>query len=1108
MEGKYYHGINRIVGEGSAEAEFSYLDSVGVTGGTHTYAVWARYSRLGAWHQSETVSVEVPPYEDVALEATETAAAAANFDPRDFSVRRTSSGITLEWSAPTGRVNGYKLLRQRTDLGETSFSAVFTDNNVDSVSVATSFTDTDATVDGVYVYKLESLNAEGATLGTTGSLTIVIGTGEQQSEPVSDDVPRNVRAVKQDNGIALTWDAPVEPVNGYSVLRRRAHLDETEFRDVYSFLSLDDEPPETGYIDRTATGNGTYIYRVEAEDVNGNVLGRSGLVTVDISPVQQSQAQVVATETPSPTATETATLTPSPTPTATDTATPTFTPSPTATDAPTATNTPSPTATVTSDECSLADRITAANTDRASGDCRAGNGADKITLTGDIVLSQALPSISSDITIDGAGYSISGDGAHRIFEVVYPGALTLENITLTDGLADSGGAIYNAGTLTIRRSTLRDNVATLWGGGLTSAFGFLTVESSSFIGNSARTGGAIYSNDIRASIVNSTFSANRASDKGGGIDVQGGEITISHSTLYGNGSGGLNRSSGTLKLRNSIIAGSAGADCRGSLAENSSNYIEDGSCSPALSSSDGSIELGELTGSPAYHPLMDGSAAIDVGNASHCPTTDQLGTARPAGAGCDLGAFERTEDLLISLQQEVVDEEATPSTTATETPTLTATDTPSSTDTPSPTDTATATPSPTVTPTASPTNTSTLTATNTATLAPREGCVNVGPGTYRLFPASSFLSGTITVYPSDQCEAAGSTTQNIGADGYVHTADGMAMASAICNAAHADGAYTARQQAFNANVWVCQELPPTETDTAIPPTATNTATATNTKVPPTAVDTAIPVTLADSRAIGNVRAFSTSAGEQAVSWDAPRESVRDYRIRWAKVGENYRTWTDLDFNAYPTEPAYTIAGLEAGERYKIAVRARFAQGSGPWAQEVRADVMALVSQQQIELAPATNTATNTPTNTAIPPADTAIPPATNTATATDTAVPTATDTAIPPTDTAIPPTDTAVPAVGPREIEFVVLNGDPNGAYDVSWPVPSDYPVDYRINWAAESDGYPSWKDSSGNAFPAVNAYTITGLAVDVCYKVRVRARYSGSAGDWTEVKGKINGSC
>ena len=89
-----------------------------------------------------------------------------------------------------------------------------------------------------------------------------------------------------------------------------------------------------------------------------------------------------------------------------------------------------------------------------------------------------------------------------------------------------------------------------------------------------------------------------------------------------------------------------------------------------------------------------------------------------------------------------------------------------------------------------------------------------------------------------------------------------------------------------------------------------------------------------------------------------------------------------------------------------------------------------------------------------------------------------------------------------------MLNGDPNGAIDVSWPVPSEFPVDYRINWAVESENYPSWTDMSGNAFPAVNAYTITGLVWDVCYKVRARARYGGSAGGWIEAQGKINGSC
>ena len=911
-----------------------------------------------------------------------------------------------------------------------------------------------------------------------------------------NDIPRNLNSIVSTNSVTLDWDPPSLVPDGYLILRRSQG--EADFEEIGIQFAVEVDDPTT-YTDDTLIRAGTYEYAVMAIFLDGDASDVSDSVTVTVR--EEDLA--------------------SPTPTATET--------------PTATDTPSPTATLTPEPCNLAGRITAANTDRASGECPAGNGADTITLTGDIVLSQALPVITSDITIDGAGYSISGDGAHRIFEVVYPGALTLENITLKDGLADSGGAIYNAGTLTIRRSTLRDNVATLWGGGLTSAFGFLTVESSSFISNSALTGGAIYSNDIRASIVNSTFSGNQAANYGGGIDVQGGEITISHSTLYGNGSGGLNRSSGTLKLRNSIIAGSSGADCQGSLAENTSNYIEDGSCSPALSSADGAIKLGELTGDPGYHPLLDGSAAIDTGSTSHCPEEDQAGTARPVGEGCDLGAQEKTEVLQISLQQEVADEEATPSPTATPTDTSTstatatvtetstATDTPSPTETstvtasatatptgtPSPTETATDTASPTATSTDTPTSTSTATstATVTATLAAREGCVNVGPGTYWLFPASKFLSATINVYVSDQCGAAGSSTQSIGADGYVHTAAGEVAAQTICAAAHADGrVYTVQQQALNLNLYLCLAVVPTATatNTAIPPT--------NTLVPPT--NTAIPQTLSDTRAIAAVRLSSANPGELSAEWDAPGETVRDYRVSWAQVGEAFRTWTDLDYNAYPTAASLTISGLEGGSRYKVMVRARYEGGAGPWTGEVEATVMAEASL------PSTNTAIP-PTNTAIPPTNTAIPatntlvPPTNTAiSATNTAIPPTntavppTNTLVPPTNTSIPPTNTSVPNIGPREIESVVLNGDPNGAIDVNWSVPSEYPVDYRINWAEEDEGYPSWTDSSGNAFPAVNTYTITGLTADVCYKVRVRARYGGSAGDWTEAQGKINGAC
>ena len=482
---------------------------------------------------------------------------------------------------------------------------------------------------------------------------------------------------------------------------------------------------------------------------------------------------------------------------------------------------------------------------------------------------------------------------------------------------------------------------------------------------------------------------------------------------------GLNQGSSTVKLRNSIIAGSSGADCQGSLAENSSNYIEDGSCSPALSSADGSIELGELTGWPAYHPLLDGSAGIDAGNASHCPEADQLGTARPAGAGCDLGAHERTEALQISLQQEVVDEEATP------TPTETATDTPSPTDTatatltpsetptdmptptdtatatlsptdtatamPSPTETATAMPTPTETPTETPTSTSTPTATDTATdistLAPRVGCVNVGPGTYWLFPANNFLSGTITVFASDQCEATGST-QQIGADGYVYTASGEAAAGAMCAAAHTDGReYTVEQQAYSLNLYMCVGLAPTATNTAIPPSNTPIVpTATNTLIPPT--NTANPPTLADTRAIAAVRLSSTNPGQLSVVWDAPGEQARDYRVSWAKAGEAFRTWTDLDYNAFPTTASLTISGLEGGSRYKVVVRARYDGGAGPWTGEYEALVMDEESLPQLDVVVPPS---DTPTLTPVPPTNTAVPP---------------TNTAIPPTNTTIPPTNT------------------------------------------------------------------------------------------------------
>ena len=114
---------------------------------------------------------------------------------------------------------------------------------------------------------------------------------------------------------------------------------------------------------------------------------------------------------------------------------------PTAT--PTATLTPLPGELIVTGNCTLADAITAANTDSPRRYCRTpGNGgADEITINGDITLTSALPEITTEITLITSGHTISGNDARRIFTVGSGGHLRLSNVVLTNGRASDGGAI-------------------------------------------------------------------------------------------------------------------------------------------------------------------------------------------------------------------------------------------------------------------------------------------------------------------------------------------------------------------------------------------------------------------------------------------------------------------------------------------------------------------------------------------------------------------------------------------------------------------------------------------------------------------------------------------
>jgi hypothetical protein len=346
-----------------------------------------------------------------------------------------------------------------------------------------------------------------------------------------------------------------------------------------------------------------------------------------------------------------------------------------------------------------------------------------------------LPIVVDDLTIVGNGAVILRSAApavpaFRFFYVSQKAELTLENLTLHNGRATSdeltsgatGGAILARGTLSLSGCFFTGNVAlgkssvSFGSGGAVYAFSALTVNASRFLdnsafdaggaiassgpegsasisdstfeGNSARLGGALFrsggtlttitSSTFAANhadggkggagaggavqiigamgatsvIANSTFSANTASGAfggaGGGVFLNLGSHTIVHSTFIENAAnehgGNIYFAFATLHLSNSLLEFAvSGADCvntNGSMPTNINNLIRDGSCNPMLTGNPHVAALGNYGGPTETHALLGNSPALDVAASLSCTSTDQRGVPRPVGPACDIGAFE------------------------------------------------------------------------------------------------------------------------------------------------------------------------------------------------------------------------------------------------------------------------------------------------------------------------------------------------------------------------------------------------------------------------------------------------------------------------------------
>lgn len=178
-------------------------------------------------------------------------------------------------------------------------------------------------------------------------------------------------------------------------------------------------------------------------------------------------------------------------------------------------------------------------------------------------------------------------------------------------------------------------------------------------GSGAGDGGGVEAGgEGSATVLNDTFRESNANHGEGGGFASAVPATLVNDTLSGNAAtggmgGNLAVFGATTSLKNTIIVGGAaisGSNCfvlAGSLTSAGHNLEDTAPSQCGLGASGDKVGvnplLGELqsNGGPTEtQALLPGSPAIDAGDDIGCPATDQRGVLRPAGAACDIGAFE------------------------------------------------------------------------------------------------------------------------------------------------------------------------------------------------------------------------------------------------------------------------------------------------------------------------------------------------------------------------------------------------------------------------------------------------------------------------------------
>ena len=329
----------------------------------------------------------------------------------------------------------------------------------------------------------------------------------------------------------------------------------------------------------------------------------------------------------------------------------------------------------------------------------AGWGRICCTAGGVINLVSGQLTLSRSVTIEGPGsanLTLNGNGRGRVFQIPSGVTAAIADLAITNGREAEGGAIANAGTLTLTRCTVTNSVAkerNTGGGGIlndgkividqctvagnqavdpTISIGggiynrrstSLVLTNSTVFGNSAQYGAGIANESADAQLINVTLSGNTTTGAGWGGALLAlnnpHKVTLIHCTVVGNsatngGGVGVFNASPELLYLNTLFSDNLPANLftnGGPLKSLGHNLSSDGSGNLTATGDLPNTNplLGPLAdngGPTRTHALLPGSPAIDAGDNNGAPAGDERGSPRivdgngDGTAVADIGAFE------------------------------------------------------------------------------------------------------------------------------------------------------------------------------------------------------------------------------------------------------------------------------------------------------------------------------------------------------------------------------------------------------------------------------------------------------------------------------------